>query len=220
MFRKWLMVAGVMVAALALLMLTPADRAAWGAGESAEQGAGTDEDVDLGEFDWLLDLFPSGLAGLHKVEASLYPGPISSEWETVLGVSATEVSKEFGSRINAIPGLDGNGDWMSGDPWLALEIEPLVERSDDGKPVRVFVSVVLRLEEWVYVPRPPQGEEREFIRVMGTSWDGRRLVSGPPVDVLKKVETAATELIDSFERAYRSANEKASDKPSETTGAD
>jgi hypothetical protein len=220
MFRNWLMMAASMVAALALWTLTPAHRAAWGAAESAEQGAGTNEDVDLGEWDWMLDLFPSGLEGLHKVEASLYPGPLSGEWETVLGVSPTEVSKEFRSRIDSIPGLDGDGDWMSGDPWLALDIEPLVERSDDGKPVRVFVSVVLRLEEWVYVPRPPQGEERKFIRVMGTSWDGRRLVSGPPVEVLKKVQVAAVELLDSFERAYRSANEKASGGSSEPTGGD
>lgn len=208
--RKWLM-----LAAVALLVLTPAGRAVWGAADNAEQGAGTaDEDVDLGA--WLQDVFPSGLAGLHKVEASLYPGFISSEWETVLGVSPTKVDEDFRSRMDDIPGLDGNGDWMSGDPWLALDIEPLVEHSDDGKPLRVFVFVGIRLEEWIYVPRPPKGEEREFIRVMGTSWEGRRLVSGPPVEVLEKVKAAAVELIDSFERAYRSANEKAS----ETTGAD
>jgi hypothetical protein len=213
MFRHRSVVAGLMVAALGLCVLVPMGGAAEATATDTEVGQPSDEALEevLEYLAMLLDSSP--LKGLGKVEASLYVGPVSSEWEEVLGVSAAEVDKHVKSRVGAIEGLDATGSEIGGDPSLHLDIEPLIERDEAGKPARVFVSVALRLDEWVMVERP--GDEWGLNDVMATTWQEDRLVSGAPVEVRKQVEAAADELLDSFERSYRRSNE-----PSEKTGSD
>ena len=194
---KWFSYAIMVVGLVALLVSGGLPCLAGGETEQSEEEG---EDLEA----LLMELFPTGLKGLHKVEASLYAGPISSEWEKVLGVSPTEVDKELKARVGAIPGLAADGEMLLGDPWLYLDIEPLVERSEKGEPTRVFVSVGLRLDEWVLVNRPDTGEGSTA--VIGTTWQDNRLLSGAPGKVGEQVEAAAEELLDIFERSYRKSN--------------
>lgn len=201
---NWLMVAGLMLAVLGLCVFVPMGRTAEAPDPDAEAGQLSDEALEdaLGYVLTLLDSSP--LKGVRTVEASLYVGPISSEWEEVLGVSPTEVDKHLKSRVGEIEGLDATGSEMDGDPSLSLDIEPLTERDETGKPARVFVSVALRLDEWVMVERP--GDEWGFNDVMATTWQEHRLVSGAPVEVGKAVMAAANDLLDTFEKSYRTSN--------------
>ncbi len=202
--RNWLMVAGLIVGALGLCVFVPMGGAAETSGSDTEAGQLSDEALEevLDYVVALLDASP--LKGLGKVEASLYGGPISSEWEEVLGASAAQVDKHLKARVGEIEGLDATGSGIDGDPWLYLDIEPLTERDEAGKPTRVFVSVALRLDEWVTVERP--GDDWGFNDVMATTWQEHRLVSGEPVEVGKTVMAAANELLDAFQGSYRKSN--------------
>jgi hypothetical protein len=202
--RNWLMVAGFIVAALGLCVFVPMGRAGKTAGSGTEGGQLSDEALEdaLQYVVALLDASP--LKGLGKVEASLYVGPINSEWEEVLGVSAAQVDKHVKSRVGAIEGLDATGSEFGGDPSLSLDIEPLIERDETGKPARVFVSVALRLDEWVMAERP--GDDWGFNDVMATTWQEHRLVSGAPAEVGKTVMAAANELFDAFGESYHKSN--------------
>lgn len=213
MLRHRAMVAGAMLAGLAFCALASAAVADETPGTNAEASGPSDEGLEdaIAYLAALLDASP--LKGLTKVEALLDPGPVSSEWEEALGISAAEVNKHVKSRVAGMEGLDATGSEMDGDPVLSLRIEPLVERDDAGKPTRVFVSVALCLHEWVMVERPE--DDWGFSEVMATTWREHRLVSGPPVDVLKEVEAAATELLDAFERSYLESNKPK--EPSEAT---
>jgi hypothetical protein len=204
MLRNWLMVAGLIVVVLALCVFVPMGGAAETSDSGAEAGQLSDEALEdvLQYVVALLDASP--LKGLGKVEASLSVGPLSSEWEEVLGVSAAQVDKHLKSRVGEIEGLDATGNQMAEDPWLYLEIEPLVERDETGKPTRVFARVSLGLSEWVTVWR--SDKELGIFDVPATTWEQDRLVSGAPVEVGKTVMAAADELLDAFEESYRKSN--------------
>jgi hypothetical protein len=193
-----------MLAALGLCVFVPMGGAAEAPDPDAGAGQLSDEALEdaLGYVLMLLDSSP--LRGVRKVEASLYVGPVSSEWEEVLGLSAAQVDKHLESRVGEIEGLDATGSEIDGDPLLYLDIEPLIERDEAGKPARVFVSVALRLDEWVMVERPE--DDWGVTDVMATTWDEDRLVSGAPVEVGKTVMAAADELLDTFEKSYRKSN--------------
>jgi hypothetical protein len=183
------------VAMLCGLLAVPA-----AAAEEAE-GAG----AEAGELMALLDeLFPSGLRGLHKVDAELFAGPISSEWEPALGVTTREMDAEIKSRVEAIPGLSADGDMLSGDPWLYLNIDPLVERSETGEPTRAFVSVGLFLDERVYLNRLDKNGNPAS--TMAAIWREYKLLSGAPGKVGDQVRAAVKELLDTFEKVYRRSN--------------
>ena len=197
------MVAVVAVVMLCVLLAGPALAA-------EEPQAPEPEAGDLAAL--LDDLFPSGLRGLHKVDAELFAGPISSEWEPMLGVSTREMDTEIKSRVEAIPGLSAGGDMLSGDPWLYLNIDPLVERSESGEPTRVFVSVGLLLDEWVYLNR--LDKDGNPASTMAAIWREYKLLSGAPGKLGDQVRAAVKELLDGFEKVYRRSN-----APVETSAA-
>lgn len=214
--RHWLMVAGLIVGALGLCVFVPMGRAAETSGSDTEAGQLSDEALEdaLQYVVALLEARP--LKGLGKVDASLSPGPISSEWEEVLGVSAAQVDKHLKSRVGEIEGLDATGNQMAEEPWLYLEIEPLVERDETGKPTRVFARVSLGLTEWVTVWR--SDKEFDMLDVPATTWQQDRLVSGAPVEVGKTVMAAVNEILDAFEKSYRESNTPT--EPSDEAGGD
>jgi hypothetical protein len=200
MTRMIAVVAAVMLCALLLVPALAAEEP-----EAAEPEGG-----DLAAL--LDELFPSGLRGLHKVDAELFAGPISSEWEPALGVTTREMNAEIESRVEAIPGLSADGDMLSGDAWLYLNIDPLIERSESGEPTRVFVSVGLFLDEWVYLNRLDKNGNPAT--TMAAVWREYKLLSGAPGKVGDQVRAAVKELLDGFERVYRRSN-----APAETSEA-
>jgi hypothetical protein len=182
---------------------------------AAEEAQGAEDEA--GDLAALLDeLFPSGLRGLHKVDAELFAGPISGEWEPMLGLTTREVHEEIKSRVEAIPGLSGDGDMLSGDAWLYLNIDPLVERSESGEPTRVFVSVGLFLDEWVYLNRLDKNGNPAS--TMAAVWRHYKLLSGAPGKLGDQVRAAVKELLDDFEKVYRRSNAPA--KTSEAPESD
>ena len=201
------MIAVLVVLMLCALLAVPALAAA----EPQAAEPGTEDLVAV-----LDELFPSGLRGLHKVDAELFAGPIGGEWEPMLGLSPREMDTEIRSRVEAIPGLSADGDMLSGDPWLYLNIDPLVERSETGEPTRVFVSVTLFLDEWVYLNR--LDKDGNPARTMAAIWREYKLLSGAPGKVADQVRAAVRELLDGFERVYRRANPPA--KTSDSTESD